>query len=237
MFHIMNPLLWSFEPVMPERVFFAILPPSYLWPVIGKLSEGVRRAHALDGRPIGLERLHITLALVSDGWFDTAPAVRRAIAVGDAMAGPVFSARLELTTSFRNPRRKPFVLSANGGLADLIAFRAALRQRMLLAGFDVPADFTPHLTLVWADRCVEEEYPIAPISWEVRDFALIRSYHGLSRYEIIRRWPLQSLGQRADRQISDMGAIARSVPAAGLDQLVPQRRGGQTVEDVGGGAG
>ncbi len=95
---------------------------------------------------------------------------------------------------------------------------------MALAGFKVESSYTPHMTLLWANRQIEEEYPIAPIGWEVRDFALIASHQGLSRYDVVRRWRLTSSGECSGRQIADMAAIAPGIPAAGPDQRVPDRR-------------
>jgi 2'-5' RNA ligase len=190
--------------------------------VIGGLSERVRRAHKLGGAPIGLERLHITLAPVFHAYLGLEESVRRAVAIGSAMAGTAFPARLDLTASFAHRQeRKPFVLSGQHGLAELIVFRSDLRRRMALAGFEVRADYQPHMTLMWADRQIEEEYPIAPISWQVRDFVLIASHQGLSRYDIVRRWPLQSLRQRADGQEGQVGAIADGIPAPAIHQFVP----------------
>jgi 2'-5' RNA ligase len=222
----MNTRLWSFSSPAPILLFFAVTPPRELWPVIGGLCERLCHAHKLRGRPIGLERLHITLAPVFCEHLGLAEIARRAIAVGSAMAGPAFPARLDLTASFAHRReRKPFVLSGEDGLAELIAFQSELRRRMALAGFEVRADYQPHMTLIWADRQVEEEYPIAPISWQVRDFALIASHQGLSRYDVVRRWPLQSHGslfrQRDDRQETNVRAIAGGVPAAAFHQFMP----------------
>jgi 2'-5' RNA ligase len=218
----MSPWLWSFSSPAPILLFFAIMPPRELWPVIGGLCERLRCAHKLGGAPIGLERLHITLAPVFHEHLGLKERARRAIAIGSAMAGTAFPARLDLTASFAHRlEHKPFVLSGQDGLVELIAFQSELRRRMALAGFRVRADYQPHMTLMWADRQIEEEYPIAPISWQVRDFALIASHQGLSRYEIIRRWPLRSLGECTDGQKADMAAVTGRVPSAGLDQFMP----------------
>jgi 2'-5' RNA ligase len=213
----MSPWLWSFSSSAPILLFFAIMPPPELWPVIGGLCDRLRCAHKLGGSPIGLERLHITLAPLFHDQLSLEECARRAIAIGSAMAGTAFPARLDLTASFAHRQeRKPFVLSGQDGLAELIAFQSELRRRLALAGFQVRADYQPHMTLMWADRQIEEEYPIAPIGWQVRDFVLIASHQGLSRYDIIRRWPLQSLGERADGQEGKVRAVADSVPAAAL---------------------
>ena len=59
---------------------------------------------------------------------------------------------------------------------------------MLNAGFEVHS-FTPHVTLLWADRRVDE-YPIAPISWTVREFVLTASLQGYARHIDVASWPL-----------------------------------------------
>ena len=218
----MNLWLKSFSSPAPILLFFAIMPPRELWPVIGGLCDRLRCAHKLGGAAIGLERLHVTLAPVFHDHLSLEECARRAIAIGSAMVRTTFSARLDLTASFAHRQeRKPFVLSGQDGLAELIAFQSELRRRLALAGFQVRADYQPHMTMMWADRQIEEEYPIAPIGWQVRDFVLIASHQGLSRYDILRRWPLQSLGERTDGQKADMASVAGGVPAAGLDQFVP----------------
>ncbi len=60
---------------------------------------------------------------------------------------------------------------------------------MRRAGLVVEQDFTPHITLLWADRRIEE-YPIAPIGWTVREFVLTISLEGQSRHIHVARWPL-----------------------------------------------
>jgi 2'-5' RNA ligase len=49
-------------------------------------------------------------------------------------------------------------------------------------------DFTPHVTLLYAERNVEE-CPIEPICWTVNEFVLIHSMHGHVR---LARWPLRA---------------------------------------------
>ena len=47
-------------------------------------------------------------------------------------------------------------------------------------------DFTPHVTLLYAERNVEE-HPIEPIGWTVSEFVLIHSMRG---HVHLGRWPL-----------------------------------------------
>ena len=52
------------------------------------------------------------------------------------------------------------------------------------------ADFTPHVTLSYADRRLPER-PIRPISWRPDEFVLIHSEVGRSIYHTLERWPLR----------------------------------------------
>ena len=48
-------------------------------------------------------------------------------------------------------------------------------------------EFTPHVTLLYAERRVEE-YPIEPIRWMVNEFVLVHSKNGHAH---LARWPLR----------------------------------------------
>ena len=50
--------------------------------------------------------------------------------------------------------------------------------------------FVPHMTLLYDTRMVAER-PIEPMRLTVRDFALVHSLVGQSRYIELARWPLR----------------------------------------------
>jgi 2'-5' RNA ligase len=171
------------------KLFFAIRPDGEAGAAIEKLGARLKAAHRLRGRPIARERLHNTLAAVH-GMGSISENIARAKAIGDRLWHRRFSVRFEWTGSFRGgDRHHPFVLRGEDGLAPLAEFRANLRDEMLDAGLDVTHSFTPHVTLLWADRRVDE-YPIAPISWTVREFVLTASLQGYSRHIDIAHWSL-----------------------------------------------
>ena len=185
----MNPLLWSVPARVPVKLFFAIRPDGEAGAAIESLGMRLKTAHRLRGRPIARPRLHNSLAAVHDIG-TLSENIARAKAVGDRLWHRRFSVRFDWTGSFRGGERgHPFVLRGEEGLAPLSAFREDLRIEMQRAGFDVAHSFTPHVTLLWADRCVEE-YPIAPISWTVREFVLTASLQGYSCHIDVARWPL-----------------------------------------------
>jgi 2'-5' RNA ligase len=103
---------------------------------------------------------------------------------------PAFEVLFDRSVSFRGrPGNRPFVLVGDEGLERLRSFRRTLGVAMAGKGFRYLAnkDFTPHVTLLHAERSVEE-HPIEPICWTVNEFVLIRSMHG---HVQLARWPLQ----------------------------------------------
>jgi RNA 2',3'-cyclic 3'-phosphodiesterase len=184
----MNLSLWSVPGRVPVKLFFAVRPDVETGAAIEKLGVALKTAHRLRGQPITRERLHNTLAAVHDTG-SIRENIARAKAIGDRLWHRRFCVRFDWTGSFRGDHGHPFVLRGDEGLRPLLEFREGLRARMLRAGFGVERGFTPHVTLLWADRCVED-YPIAPITWTVREFVLTLSVQGYSRHIDVARWPL-----------------------------------------------
>jgi 2'-5' RNA ligase len=108
--------------------------------------------------------------------------------VGEVRAEP-FEICFDRTMSFRGrPGSRPFVLAGSEGLGGLKLFR-----RSLVPAFarDGPKhlgrrDFTPHVTLLFEDRAVDEQ-PIGPVRWTVRDVVLVHSMNG---HRHLAHWPL-----------------------------------------------
>lgn len=182
--------LWSLPARVPVKLFFAIRPDDGAGRQIESLTPRLTRAHRLKGRPMDRARLHNTLAKVHDTGTLTEN-IARAKAIGDRLWHRSFSVCFDWTASFQHKGgRFPFVLRT-GDPGPLSDFRTALRTEMLRDGFAVDHSFTPHITMLWADRPVDDEYPVAPIAWTVRDFVLTASIHGYSRHMEVARWPLK----------------------------------------------
>lgn len=183
---------WGEAPV-PVNLFFALLPERETVAPISQIGETVCGAHKFRGKPIWPDRLHLTLLPVGDRDLDLAEIVKRARNAAMRVRAAQFEMALDITESFYVRREShPFVLGSGEGLQKLTALRRSLAQEMAHEGFDdySRTSFTPHMTLMWADRCVDE-YPVAPIRWTVRDFVLVMSLVGKSRHEYLARWPLR----------------------------------------------
>jgi RNA 2',3'-cyclic 3'-phosphodiesterase len=199
----MNPMLWAFQGVVPVRLFFALLPPEEISPAIETLAGTLQHAHRLRGRRITKDRLHNTVAPVWDLRCTLEENIQRATWIGTRINYPPFQVRFEWTGSFRvGGERYPLVMRGEDGLKPLIGFQREVRSQMARAGFVVAQHYTPHITLLWANRCVDE-YPIAPIGWTVRDFVLVMSLAGQSRHIPVARWQLHET-RTAMRMPSDI---------------------------------
>lgn len=106
---------------------------------------------------------------------------------------PPFDVVFDLAVSFTIKRKKlPLVLRAGGELPALDAFYRCLGGAMKKAGLGrrVASNFTPHMTLLYDDRVVEE-CAIEAVRLTVRDFVLVHSLIGRSRYIELARWSLR----------------------------------------------
>ena len=168
------------------RLFLAILPDSDRRAEIYRKAEIIKRAHAFRGQLTAPDRLHVTLFPLSGL---PRPVVATACeAVADMKAGP-FDVSFDRTMSFRGRvGSRPFVLTGESGLRRLRSFRRSLATAMMRKGlrFMARRDFTPHVTLLFDDRAVEEN-PFGPIGWTVHDIVLIRSQRGHTH---LARWRL-----------------------------------------------
>jgi 2'-5' RNA ligase len=168
-------------------LFLAAVPDADTAERIYRLADALKRAHKFDGKIIEPDRLHISLFFL--GGSPNLIAGMACEAAAEVRAPP-FEVWFDRSVSFRGrPGNRPFVLLGDKGSDRLRSLRRTLGVAMARKGFRYLAkDFTPHVTLLYAERDVEE-YPIEPICWTVNEFALIQSMHG---HVHLARWPLRA---------------------------------------------
>jgi RNA 2',3'-cyclic 3'-phosphodiesterase len=195
-----QPSLPGFEaaPQRPtDRLFFAIFPDADAAARIAQLALQLRAEHGLHGTPLKPERFHVTLHHLGDyaGLQPGIVAMASQAAAGVARQpfGPGFELLFDHAASFcSTPRNRPFVLRGGDGLAAVMAFQQALGIEMTKAGLGrwaKPA-YTPHVTLLYDDRCVAEQ-TVEAIGWTAHEFVLVHSLIGQSRHVPLARWPLR----------------------------------------------
>lgn len=179
----------------PDRIFFTILPSPADAAVIRAYADTLRLRLGLRGRPQPPEVLHISLQFV--GWYQPLPfaLVDRAMRAAWTIELPRFDVTFDRLASFgAGSGARPVVLrceKGNDALSDLYeAFDPALEAVGVHRRRSRPR-LRPHLTILYDRKVVPEAYLEAPITIQVRDFALVHSLHGESRYLILGRWPLR----------------------------------------------
>jgi 2'-5' RNA ligase len=158
-------------------LFLATLPDANAALRIYRSAETIKHARRFEGRLVRHDRLHITLFSLSG--LPEQFLWKACEAAADVRTRP-FDVSFDRTLSFRGkPGNHPFVLVGGDGVKRLKLFRQKLGAAMVSRGLGrwANTDFTPHVTLLYDSRNVEE-HPIEPIGWNVTEFALIHSIRG-----------------------------------------------------------
>ena len=177
-----------------ERLFFGVMLPEPQAEAALDVLDQSRANHDLRGSAIRRDRLHVTLIHVGDYAGVLPPAtVEAAVNAGNAMTSPGFDVVFDHVSSFSGaPGKHPHVLLSDKGVEAMKAFRADLLKSVVRCGLKPLSrqDFTPHVTLSYADRRLPER-PIKPIAWRPEEFVLIHSEVGRSVYHTLGRWPFR----------------------------------------------
>ncbi|HEY3990317.1 MAG TPA: 2'-5' RNA ligase family protein [Acidobacteriaceae bacterium] len=197
-----------------ERLFFGGFPERAAAECIAQLAHNLKNKHRLPGEPLRKKRFHISLCrLRPDTVGLREDLVNRAIEAISAIALPPFEVVFDRAVSFsgghtdpERPDSYPLVLLARDGVAELTALRRSLIAAMVKAGIKPRGNtsFTPHITLLY-DRQHEIAEVIEPIRWTIRDFVLVRSLLGQTRYELLHRWQLS--GRRPVHAVSKKSVV------------------------------
>jgi RNA 2',3'-cyclic 3'-phosphodiesterase len=181
------------EPKPVDRLFFAIFPDADAAARIAQLALQLRSEHGLRGTPLKQERFHVTLHHLGDYAGLQQGIVAMASQAAAAVARQPFDLAFDCAASFcSTPRNRPFVLRGGDGLTAVTAFQRALGMEMTKAGLGRWAKpvYTPHVTLLYDDRCVAEQ-AIETMRWTAHEFVLVHSLIGQSRHVPLARWPLR----------------------------------------------
>jgi 2'-5' RNA ligase len=175
-----------------DRLFFAVFPGASAAQRIARLGEELRYRHGLRGKALASDRLHVSLHHVGD--YVRPPdgtIVAAACDVAASVRMPSFAVEFNSAVSFRGRRdNQPFVLHGDDGIIGLTMLQQSLGAAMEKAGLGRSAvRYTPHVTLMYADRFVAEQ-AVGPVGWTVREFVLVHSLLGRSRYRPLGRFAL-----------------------------------------------
>jgi 2'-5' RNA ligase len=189
------PMQMSFLDTAPDpkhRYFFGIYVEPAVAERIAAMTRDLRHQHALRGEPLLVERLHVTLHHLGDYDVEHKSIVTTALEAGSAVQAASFDVELDRTASFGGKKLSPFVLTGMQGVVELKAFQRILGGTMARAGLGkhVEKNFTPHVTLLYDAKRIDQQ-EIEPISWTVREFALVHSLLGETKHTVLGRWTLR----------------------------------------------
>ena len=167
-----------------HRVFFALWPDDATRAAISRATRAA--VGSSGGRPVAKERLHLTIAFLGEL---TAAGLEVARSVPPIPTRGPFD--LTLDTIGIWPESKTLWLAPAAMPSELGELHARLWDALVERGFRADDRvYRPHVTLARRARPVESA--VEPVSFAVRDLALVESFpDGRNvHYEVLERWPL-----------------------------------------------
>lgn len=192
--------LWLFDlPAAPRKtdnVFFALLPDASAADALTLLARRLRVQHGLNGQPLASSRFHVSLNGLGEHAGLPTDLVALAIHAASHLPPlPPFAVKFDRVLSFASKKpKRPFVLRGSNGLGALMAFQEHLNTALNTVGLGHRASqsFTPHVTLLY-DREDVIAHAVESVSWTVREFVLVHSLIGQTKYKLLGRWSLGPL--------------------------------------------
>ena len=162
------------------RLFFALWPDAAAADALARLARDL--GPRVGGKPVPATKIHLTLAFLGE-------VAERAGAAAVPVAGRAFVISVDCVGAFRGAR------VAWAGIAQppaaLVDLQSRLAAQLRAAGFELEdRPFVPHLTLARRIAAPLPRVAIAPIGWQAREVALMRSEAGTGRYTRLETWEL-----------------------------------------------
>jgi len=191
---LISPLSNPSELAAGINYFFALLPDTPARAAIVGVGERFRKSHRVGGLPVGIDSRHMTLCPMGKPERLWQPLEEALLAAAGEVRAQGFMAALDSAMRFSaRDGQFPFVLCADAATTEAaLALRKAIAAAQARLGLQVSgvSSFLPHVTMLHGHAVDAIEESITTIHWWVSEFALIRSFFGESRYEVIGRWPL-----------------------------------------------
>lgn len=179
-----------------DPVFFAVLVGGEIRPALQAIVDEQRQLYGISAALLPATTLHISL--VGVGFYQelSGSDLAVAMATGDAIGFQPFEISLTRLASFRRKVGSPPLVLRPGSDTPLVELARLLRWGMLERGFEVRSSPNEafHLTLLYDRVSAPEVVLERPPTLRVEGFALVRSFYGQGRYEVIGEWPRQRTG-------------------------------------------
>jgi 2'-5' RNA ligase len=175
--------------------FFALLPDETTRLELSLITQRLRRAHRLEGMLSAPGDMHLELCPIGRLENPYQPMEPTLLAAGAAVRAHAFALTLDSVMRLSPADgRYPYVLAANdASAAAMLGLRLAIARAQVDAGLVLGGvtSFLPHIPLLRGPLADAAEGPIGGVTWQVREFALIRRFFGQLRHEVAATWPLE----------------------------------------------
>lgn len=174
-----------------DRLFFALFPTATTAAQIYSLQQDLRVRHGLWGRPLAMDRLHVTLCHLGDYVGTPKAIIAKACDAARRLSAEPFEVTFDSALTFAGrARNRPFVLKSKQGAASVEAFQRKLGVEMAACGLGkFVRPYTPHMTLLY-DSADVAEHAIDPVTWTATEFRLVHSLLGQTRHITLGNWSL-----------------------------------------------
>ena len=202
-----------------HNLFLAVLPGRAAAGSTRLLARSLHAELGSGGRPQMPACLHLSLLGLR---MAAPPRPRLVAALSEAAAGIAlapFDLALDRVMTFRGePGRLPVVLCGGGGAAALSSLHSTLAAQLERLGLAQRrrSRFTPHLTLLHADRPIPQR-AVPAIAWRVGELVLIHGHGRPYRHEVLGRWPLGDDSAQAGAGITSQSSGGRAAKARSVE--------------------
>jgi 2'-5' RNA ligase len=175
----------------PDRLFFCLRVDERTALISDRIGRGIKHEYDVSARMRPLPHLHISLQHIGDYPHLKDRHVFAAMLAARMVSFEPFPITLDRFEAFpsRKPANYPCVLCGNGTGA-IFDLHRLLALAMLKNGMRAGFEFVPHVTLFYAPFTLPPRM-IEPVTFTVREFCLIHSIVGETRYEQLGTWPLR----------------------------------------------
>lgn len=173
-----------------SNLFLALMPERDVALRAVDIGRDAVRRHDLSSVPRPQDIMHVSLNGV--GRYGGVPeetvfAVSAAMSTIRAMP---FEVTFDRVSYFAGPNA--VVLTNPVRSEEMMDLHVQIAKEMWAVGltFTYNPKFLPHMTLVYDNKPIPERALAEPVTWTAREFVLVRSIIGKTRYEFLDRWPL-----------------------------------------------
>lgn len=178
------------EPEPPiNRLFLGLLLDKDTASDVDRVSERLRAENDIACSRLRRDRLHLSLHSVGEFLRFHKEAAREACRAVEMVAATQFQMCFDraMTFSGRVDHRPTVLLGSNSALLEL---RRSIGKALVRGGIRIGMSFNPHVTLFYGPKAVPTQ-SIERIPFSVREFSLIWSELGRTRYHVLGSWPLK----------------------------------------------